>query len=269
MNKAFLEKYGPWAIITGASKGLGEEFAYQCANAGLNLVLVDIDGDLLKDREELIEKKYGVRVRSIALDLSRGDILDVIKPYTESIEVGLLVNNAGISHIRPFLKNTREELINELYVNARASMLLAHHFAGKMVLRNRGGVIFLSSMSALQGTSFLGSYAATKAYNLVLGESLWYELGIQGIDVLAFMPGSTLTPGLKEKNPKDASIVRVMGVHETVKEAMKALGKTPSIIPGRYNRFSSFFMTRFFTRRWSIKTISKIVDKVFGPIDLR
>lgn len=148
-----------------------------------------------KERARTIEARYGVSAKIIPLDLSRPDILNTIVPATEGLEVGVLINNAGVSRVRPFFDHTQEELLEQLHLKARAALILARHFGEKMAGRRHGGIVFLSSASAVNGTAFVANYAGTKAYNLILGESLWYELRSQGVDVLGFMPGPTRSPG--------------------------------------------------------------------------
>ncbi|MHB8104121.1 MAG: SDR family NAD(P)-dependent oxidoreductase [Dehalococcoidales bacterium] len=265
MKTSFAAKYGPWALITGASRGLGAEFACQCAERGLNLVLIATNADLLKSNAESIKKDYGVEVKTIVLDLSREDILPEITPVTDSLEIGLLVNNAGLSTVRPFLNHTLEQLTKQLHVNVRAGLVLAHHFGRKMAERRRGGIIFLSSGSAMYGTAYCANYAGTKAYNLILAETLWYELSRYGVDVLGFMAGSTKTPGWDANKPKPYRLVKVMDVKTTVTEALQALGKRPSLIAGRSNRLGYFFMGKMMSRSRAIRIISKSMEKMFGP----
>jgi uncharacterized protein len=265
MKASFAAKYGPWALITGASKGLGAEFARQCAARGLNTVLVARSADLLKARGEALKRDYGIEVKTIAIDLSRDDFIKDISGFTDTLEIGLLINNAGLSRVRPFLHHTPEELTGQLHTNARAGLLLAHHFGKKMVKRKRGGIIFLSSGSALSGTAYCANYAATKAYSLILAETLWYELGRYGVDVLGFMAGSTKTPGWDANHPKPARLVKVMDVKSAVEEALEALGKRPSLVAGRLNRLGYFFMGKAMSRAAAIRTVSKNMEKMFGP----
>ena len=107
MTVSFQAKYGPWALITGASRGMGAEFARQCAERGLNTVLVATNAELLQARADSIIKEYGVAVRTIVLDLSREDFMRAIIPVTDSLEIGLLINNAGLSKVSPFLNLSR------------------------------------------------------------------------------------------------------------------------------------------------------------------
>jgi uncharacterized protein len=267
MTTSFSLKYGPWALITGASRGLGAEFARQCAEQGLNIILVATNEELLKAQADSIKKCYGVEVKIIAIDLSREDILQEIAPVTDSLEVGLLVNNAGLSRVGPFLNHALDQLVKQLHVNAQAGLILTHHFGRKMAERRRGGIIFLSSGSAMCGTTYCANYAGTKAYNLIIAEGLWYELGRYGVDVLGFMAGSTKTPGWDANEPKQCRFVKVMDVKPAVAEALKALGKRPSLIAGRSNRLGYFFMGKMMSRARAIRTVSKAMEEMFGPFD--
>jgi hypothetical protein len=254
-----------WALITGASRGLGAEFARQCAERGLNIILVATNADLLQAQAEAIKHDYGVETRIIVLDLSRDDILPEISRTTDSLEIGLLVNNAGISKVSPFLNLPVDELVKQLDVNTRAGLILTHHFGRKMVERGHGGIIFLSSGSALFGTAYSANYAGTKAYNLILAESLWYELGRYGVDVLGFMAGSTKTPGWDANSPKPDRLVKVMAVKPTVAEALNALGRRPSLIAGTSNRLGYFFLGRMLSRKRAIRIVSGSMNRMFGP----
>jgi uncharacterized protein len=264
---SFKSKYGPWALITGASRGIGAEFARQCAERGLNVILVATNKKLLQQQKDFIEKTHGVEAKTIALDLSREDILDVLYPITQNHEIGLLVCNAGIATVKSFLKQDEEELLRQFYVNARAALLLTRRYGALMEQRKRGGIILLSSASALYGTAYSANYAGTKAYNLILGESLWYELKKCGVDVLGFMPGCTRTPGFDKHNPKPGAFVPVMGVEETVADALKALCRHPSRIAGSMNRLSYFLMGKLMSRRQAINAVSGSMKNIFSPFE--
>jgi short-subunit dehydrogenase len=265
MATSFSEKYGPWALVTGASRGLGAEFARQCAGRGLNVALVATNADLLRSRADELERDYGIETRTVAVDLGREDILSQLAPVIGSVEVGLLVNNAGISSVGPFLDHSLDHLLQQLHVNARAGLMLAHHLGTKMVERKRGGIIFLSSGSALYGTPYCAHYAGTKAYNLIVAEALWYELGRHGVDVLGFMAGSTKTPGWDANEPKPNRLVKVMAAEAAVAEALDALGKRPSIIAGRRNRAAYCFMGMMMSRAGAIRTLARSMERMFGP----
>jgi uncharacterized protein len=265
MKPAFSKRYGPWALVTGASRGLGAEFARQCAACGLNTVLIATNAEWLKNQAESISLEYHVEVKTITVDLSREDFLDKVTPVIDPLEIGLLINNAGISRVKPFLHHSTEDLVKQLHVNARAGLILARHLSPKMVERKRGGIIFLSSGSAMSGTAYAANYAGTKAYNLILAESLWYELRPYGVDVLGFMAGSTKTPGWDANHPKPSGLVKVMDAESAVAEALGALGKHPSLIAGKANRLGYFFLGRLLSRSRAICTVSRSMSKMFGP----
>src|SRR5215510_15969656 len=141
----FVERYGPWALVTGASAGIGAEFARQLSQMGLNLVLVARRRQRLEDLACELESKNKVHVRIVVADLARPDFLPAIRSVTNSIEVGLLVNNAGFGLAGRFLEHELEEELNLLNVNCRAPLILTHEFGRQMAQRRKGGIIFVSS----------------------------------------------------------------------------------------------------------------------------
>ncbi|MGZ3678149.1 MAG: SDR family NAD(P)-dependent oxidoreductase [Ktedonobacterales bacterium] len=183
----------------------------------------------------------------------------------EGLEVGLLANVAGLSHVGHFLDIPLEGMQRAVAINCRASLTLAHHFLPGMVARGRGSVIFFSSASAYQGTPLVTNYAATKAYNLVLGEGLWSELRGTGVDVLAFAPGATDTPGFGAATPQPARVagMSMMEPAPTVAEALAALGKTPSHIAGRPNRLAAWLTSRLMSRRRAIETFGASMARLY------
>ncbi len=219
------------------------------------------NADLLRSRADELEKDYGIETRTVAIDLGREDILQQLTPITDSLEVGLLVNNAGVSRVLPFLHHNLDQLLRQLHVNARAGLILAHHFGKKMAEHKRGGIIFLSSGSALHGTAYCANYAGTKAYNLIVAETLWYELKRHGVDVLGFMAGSPKTPGWDANKPRPNRLVKVMDTETAVAEAFAALGKRPSIIAGRSNRLGYFIMNTMMSRASAIRMLGRSMDR--------
>jgi short-subunit dehydrogenase len=259
----FAEKYGCWALVTGAAMGLGAEFARQIAGHGINLVLVDIKREALEATAQEIVSQSGVQVRPMVVNLVDQDNLFRLVEACEGLEIGLLVNNAGISSIGPFLDIPLEKHLAILALNARAPMLLSHHFASQMRQRGRGGIIFVSSGSAVVGTSHVGSYSATKGFNLNLGEALWEELRDTGVDVLATIVGNTETPGWRAENPRPETktFPALMQPSETVGETLAALGKTSSFYPGIQNRLAMFIVTRLLPRPAAVRMVGAEMRK--------
>ncbi len=269
-TERFRQKYGPWALITGASSGIGAEFSRQLAEQRLNLILVARRKERLEGMANDLKIKHGVQVKIVPLDLTRPDFMTSLRPVTDSLEIGLLIGNAGVSVEGEFLKNNLDDELNMLDINCRAPLILAHELGQKMIARKRGGIIFLSSMVAYQGTPFRITYAGTKAFNLLLAEGLGYELKNNGVDVLALSPGFTNTEMLEGVDFYHTSI-KPMHVKPVVASALRALGHTSSVIPGGMNRFLNFLGKYLFTRSVNTAIFGKIMEKLDqanGPLGI-
>lgn len=264
MRGTFAMKYGPWALVTGGSRGLGAEFARQLARRGLNLVLVATNPAALTRRAEELHGRYGVHTRTIACDLGDEDFLDQLTPVTGELEIGLVVSNAAISTVGPFLSQSSDHLVNQLRVNSQAGLVLTRHFAPMMAERGHGGIILLSSGSAQHGTPYSANYAGTKAFNLILAEALWYEFKPLGVDVLGFMAGATRTDGWLANNPKPDRFVPVGETVPAVATALRALGRRPSVANGWTNRLGYAFMGMV-SRARAITILGSSMNTMFGP----
>jgi len=186
--------YGPWAVVAGASDGIGAAFAELLASQGINVVLVARRRALL---EELAER-LDVETRVVALDLSTPTAIAELASATDDLDVGLIVLNAGADTINTLLLEWPvDDLRSFVRRNCVAVLEACHHFGGLMVRRGRGGVIVVTSGAAWAGGSHLAVYGATKAFDLVLAESLWAEWHDSGVDVLALVLGPTDTPSLR------------------------------------------------------------------------
>jgi len=202
---AFAHRYGPAALVAGASLGIGAAFARELAGAGLHLVLVSRRALPVEELAEELRAAHGVDVRTLACDLGDEAAVEAIVGACRGLAIGLLVYNAADSSVGRFLDTPIEDHLRTVHVNARGPVLLAHAFGGPMAARGRGGIVLMSSLAAFHGTPLVASYAATKAFNLVLAEGLWSELGERGVDVLACCAGATLTPGYERSTPPRAT----------------------------------------------------------------
>jgi short-subunit dehydrogenase len=257
-TSAFRSRYGPRALVAGAAVGLGAEWARQLAAHGLDLVLLDHDGEALQRTADQVCSACGVQVRAVTLDLARTDLVEAVRDGVAGLEIGLLVCNAACSVVAPFLALEPAQLQAMLDVNCRAPLLLAHALAPPMVHRGRGGIVLMSSLSGNVGSAQLAVYAASKAFDLVLADALWAELRPHGVDVLAVQPGSTRTPGWLATQPVDADpALPVMEPADVVREALGALGVEPSIVPGELNRQGADALARL-PRRQAIELLSAI-----------
>ncbi len=256
---AFVVRYGPWALVAGAAVGLGAEYARQIAARGLSLVLVDRDAGPLEATAQAIRESSGVQVQTLVLDLARADVADAVVEATKGIEIGLLVYNAAIGTVAPFLEISPANVQAMLDVNCRAPLFLMHALVPAMVARGRGGVVLMSSMAANFGAAQLTVYAATKAFDLVFADALWAEVHDHGVDVLAVQPGSTRTPGWQSSQPPELQGPgpHVMEPAQVVTEALAALGVETTLIPGDMNRQSAQLLASL-PRRQAIELMSAI-----------
>lgn len=227
------QKYGPWAVVSGASAGLGEEFARQLAGQGLNLVLIARREDRLQSLGAALQQEFGIEYRCVAVDLGREDLLEPIQAATADLEIGLLINNAGFTNSGEFLDNSLEQELLLLHVNCRAAMVLAHHFGQAMRERRRGGMIFSASIAGFAGIPYWGHYSASKAYDLILAEALGGELARHGVDVMALCPGATRTEFEDYKGPVAA--LMAMNADTVVSQALRKLGKRRTTVAGLLN----------------------------------
>ncbi|BDS14224.1 SDR family NAD(P)-dependent oxidoreductase [Aureispira anguillae] len=259
----YAQKYGAWALITGAAMGLGAEFALQLAQKGMNIIAVDHNLAALKKTAHALQEQTSVQIRPIHLDLSSADFLEQLIAQIKDCEVGVLVNNAGISKIGYFTAQSPDFLATQLHINTKVVLLLSRHFAHQMQQRRKGAIIILSSGAGELSSAYNAAYSASKAFDLKLAESLWAELQPDGIDVLGFMPGPTRTPGYIAQGG-DPQGALVISTQASVRQALKALGKYPNYVAGGIGgRLGHFILTRFFPVSLRIKIVSKQIQKMF------
>jgi len=260
----FYRQYGPWALVAGASEGIGRAFALELASRGLSLVLsARRDGPLLSLARE-IEARFAVKARTVAVDLAHPDVVDSLAQATADLEIGLVVYNAAYAPIGSFLSIDLAQHQRSIDLNCRGPLVLSHHYGNSMASRGRGGLILMSSMSGLQGTALVTTYAATKAFDMVLAEGLWAELRARGVHVLACVAGATRTPTFERTQPRDAgSLARPMESEQVVLEALGELGKGPTLIPGRLNRAVATAM-RVVSRGQATRFISNATRRMYG-----
>ncbi len=260
-TKEFIEKYGPWALITGASSGIGAEFARQIAGRGLNVILTARRGAKLDALSKEIQEETGVTALTIAADLSSKEAIDELAAAVEELDIGLLVNNAGREDTGPFLHVDITDAMQTVDLNVRAPVLLTHTIGRRIAERGAGGVVFLSSIVAFQGVPLTANYAATKAFNLVLAEGLAPELRQYGIDTLAVTPGFTKTE-LAPDLDFTGTPIRPLEAAKVVETTLDALGKKTLVIPGLTNRFLYFAGKYLQPRRLSSAAFGRVYRRV-------
>ena len=254
--KTLKERYGDWALITGASSGLGEAFARQIAAQGMNLVLLARRGERLDALGNELTERHGIQCRRVTADLNAPEWLPSLAGQTSDLEIGLLVNNAGFANHGVFLDNeltSEERLVN---VNCRAATTLAHHYGQLMRDRKRGAIIFSASIVGFTSVPIWATYAASKSYGLLLAEALAVELTTHHIDVMALCPGATRSEFADYQG--FWARLFVTDADEVVRSALKNLGRKTVHITGLMN-WMTVFAFRFMPRRLVSIILSAII----------
>jgi short-subunit dehydrogenase len=199
------ERYGPWALILGASEGIGVSFARLLGERGINSVLVARNAALLEEVAADIRSATGVETRTLALDLTRPDMLERIREVTDELDVGLVIFNAAAvpGGGGLFLESRFEDAEHTLRLVVFGAAKVCHHFGAKLVARRRGGIVLMGSLSGNAGGARLAAYSGAKAFTQMFAEALWAELQPSGVDVLCYVVGATATPSRARLNLTD------------------------------------------------------------------
>ncbi|HWH50983.1 MAG TPA: SDR family NAD(P)-dependent oxidoreductase [Gemmatimonadaceae bacterium] len=231
-------RFGPWAVVTGASSGIGREFARQIAAAGINVVLVARRQALLDDVGRELSTAYGVEHRVVAADLSQDGFIARLADATRDLDVGLVVSNAGTATPGEFRLLERHDLADLLRLNAFSHMEIAHHFGRRLASRGRGGILLCGAMGAEHGIPYVANDSAAKAYVQSLGESLHVELAPLGVGVTVLIIGPTQTAIIDKFGlAPDAMPMKPMSVEQCASEGLNALRKNRAThLSGRLNR---------------------------------
>jgi uncharacterized protein len=261
-------RYGAWALVAGASEGIGRAFASSLAASGLNVVLVARRAGPLEVLAGELRREHGVQVVAAPVDLAADDVVEKIREATGDVDVGLVVYNACYSQIGEFLSTDLQSKLLTLDVNCRGPLRLLDAYLPAMVSRGRGGVVIMSSMAGFQGGAMVPTYAASKAFDTVLGESLWAELGPKGIDVLVCVAGATSTPGFEAQTPAQNRKKAFPGSPEQVAaDALAALPKKrrgPTLVSGGINKAAYFFFGRVLSRGAASRFFSRSTRSIYG-----
>src|SRR5260221_1060696 len=245
------KRFGPWALVTGASSGIGKEFARQIAASGINVVLVARRESLLDEVGQGLAKDFNVQYRTVVADLSREGFLDKLAEATNDLDIGLVVSNAGTGNPGEFLKLDRQLLQATLRLSTMAHLDIAYHFGAKLTERRRGGIILAGAMGAENGVPCMANDGAAKAYVDSLGEALHYEFKPQGVYVTVLAAGFTNTAVLEKfgLDPKTMPM-KPMSVEQCVSEGLSGLLKNRSrIVPGRLNRIMNALLPASLARK--------------------
>jgi uncharacterized protein len=232
----FARKYGRWALIAGASEGIGASLADQLASRGLDLVLVARNGPLLDEVAAGVRERHGVEVRPLVLDLTDPDIGGRVAEATDGLEVGLVIYNAGASNrTTTFLEDEYEDSLKQIKLACIGPVALARHFAPAMRERGRGGIVLVGSLACLAGSARLAVYSAVKAFNVNLAEGLWAELRPHGVDVCCTPLGTTYTEALQRMGVAYDPDLDMLP-EDVAREIIENIGNGPTYVVGEANR---------------------------------
>jgi short-subunit dehydrogenase len=268
---AFAEQYGPWALVAGASVGIGAEFCRQIAAHGVNVVLVSRSVDKLELLAEELRARHGVETRVAGVDLAVAGAEAELFEAGDGLDVGLFVYNAGADSLNTYFLDVPAEAWHAmLRRNCAVPLLASHHYGAAMVARGRGGILLVTSGAAWAGGGRLTTYGGTKAFDLVFGEGLWAELRRDGVDVLSLVVGATDTPALRASLDKfGVSIADLTEVSpladpaDVAREGLEHLGDGPTWQVGVPDGGGPSLLAAL-PRRQAVELITQGHDTLFG-----
>jgi short-subunit dehydrogenase len=264
IHPSFRESYGPWAIVTGASSGIGDALARELAARGVSVVLVARRLDRLEALARALESEHGVSAFAVELDLGREDAVARLVEAVGDRDVGLVCANAGFGEKGGFESVDVGLYRSMIRLNCESTLALVHAFVPRLVARGRGGFVVVASTAAFQGTPWTSAYAATKAFDLVLAEGLHEELRPRGVDVVALCPGSTDTEGPKRTGVDPAKVPFGMAsATDVARAALSGLGRTCVVVPRRIDRLAAL-STRFVSRGLAARLAGRAIRRVIG-----
>jgi len=252
---AFTEAYGPWAVVAGASEGLGAAFAEALARRGCQLILIARRGELLDALATRLRAAHGVEVRTLAVDLAGDDWIAPLQALASELAIGVAVYNAAYSFVGPLLERSLADAERVVDVNVEGPLRFAYALVPAMLARKRGALVLMSSLAGFQGSPRLAAYAASKAFITVLAESLWAECRPHGVHVLASCAGAIRTPGYLATAKGDAP--GTLDPADVAERTLAAIGRGPVVVPGAVNKLARFFLGRLLTRRAAVGVMAK------------
>ncbi|PUZ19430.1 hypothetical protein GA0116948_1273 [Chitinophaga costaii] len=262
----FKQKYGTTALVAGASEGMGAAYAHALASRGMNLVLIARRKEELEATAADIATRYGVKVLPVVCDLAAPDATQQIIHVIGDTAIDFLVYNAALSFIGPYLSTGPSTHLDIAAVNVQTPLALLHYFGGKMVARRRGGIVMMASLAGFQGSGFLATYGASKAFDRVLAEGLWYEWKPFGVDVIACCAGATATPNYNNTHPRKGSFLepKAQLPAQVVEECLQKIGTVPSFVSGTGNKLVSFLLSHVLPRKKTVKIMGDSMHKIYG-----
>lgn len=237
-SDAFKSEFGPVALVTGASSGIGRSYAELLAAMGFDLVLTARRADRLEELAARLSDDHGITTKVLPVDLSQINAAQQILNATAALDIGLVVSNAGFGFKGEHAATDMAGLTDMLMVNCNATMQLAHGFIPRLRQRrsvgNGGCLIFTSSVEGLIGCPYSAGYSASKAFVKSFGEALWGELAPKGIKVLTICPGATDTEAARNQGVDPATMQNVMAPDAVARLALENIDNGPTLITSEH-----------------------------------
>ena len=255
---------GKWALITGASAGIGKAFAEELAAGGTNLVLTARRADRLEQIAKSLATQHEIKTEVFVADLIDSSGPQKIFDFTKSkaIEIELLINNAGFGAHGEFAAEDQQRLLNMVQVNCSAVVHLTHLFLSQMIARKHGDILILASTASFQGVPYISTYAATKAFDLIFAEGLAEEAKPHGVRVCALCPGSTESEFHAVANQQQFAAKQHQETAEKVaRTGLRALAAGKSYVISGLGNYLGAHSQRLVPRR----LVTGIVAKMFRP----
>lgn len=271
MTENFTARYGPWALVAGASDGVGAAMAERLADRGVNVALLARRHDVLDQLGARITERTGAAARTVCVDLAAPDATTQVISATADLEIGFLAYCAGADpRFQPFLDTPIEHAEAMVVRNCLVPMRLCHHFAPDMVQRGRGGIVIFGSGAGLAGGPNMVAYGATKAFDMVFAEALWAELHDKGVDVLGLILGKTDTPSLRRLehargllDSEDETPPNAARVDDVITEAFDNLSDGPTLLVGEQMRATHQMMGSL-TRNETVRMMTQAIAASMG-----
>lgn len=252
-------RHGPWAVIAGASEGLGEVLADRLASAGINLLLLARNAARLAQLAVQMRDQHGVEVQTGNVDLTAPEMLEQVSAMTDELEVGSLFYVAGAGgdpHL--LIEQPIEDALSTINLNVVGQTLLSRHFGKQMAQRGRGAILLVGSLGCVAGSKRLAVYTAAKAYTQILAEGLWAEMQPLGVDVAGVMIGRTRTPALQRSDFGRDSEMPAADPADVVDFALENLQEGPIIVPPELQQ--SFDALRSMPRQKAVSIMTKSLE---------
>lgn len=255
-HKTLLQRYGQWAIVTGASNGIGRQFAAELAGLGFNLVLIARRANVLEELAHQLTAQHSIECRQLALDLSQPDAVSKILDAIQALDIGLLVASAGYGSAGDMIQCDINDELKMIDVNCRSLFELSYVCGKRFSQQKRGGIILLSSLLAFQGAAGSANYAATKAYVQTLAEGMHYEMKRHGVDVLAVAPGPVATGFAQRANMQFGFALQPQTV---ARQSIQALGSKVTVRPGWLSKFLELSLSMLLLRNLRVLVMGRVM----------